>query len=315
MKKKICAATMLAAAVTLSACGSTGLSLNANWYRDTTITAGISNTYEKLSYDVSFTEGSNPTFSVDYKTGTYETVFKNSIYTWEDGTVEDVYVLTSTLSISGSYTFTATGAKQDFTDSVTSQVIFRPVTKSLFPIYSEKSYETTAPTALTPASADEMCTTYRYTDRVQYNYAGTEAVLTRTEEGEPAEKTLDLPNSGTLWDNEQLLFSIRALGYGSYSLQTLNANAQGLQLLNLTAAGQEAEYKHTLNGTEEKLGVNHFRLSLSDSMSGSAQVLTYAQKTEGPNEYRNVLLKLQTPLAYSLGSLTYTLTNAQFATK
>lgn len=312
MKKTVCAAIALAAVVALSGCSSSSPSLNANWYKDTTITAGISNTYEKLTYAVTAEEGTNPAYSVTYS-GSYETVLRNTIYTWEDGTVEDVYTLTSTLRLLGSYTFTATGEKHGFEDEITSEVIFRPVSKTLSPIYSEKYYRTTVPNAPTPASAAEMCTVYEYTDVAVYDKAGETATVTRKRAGET--ETTEVRLSGTVFDNEQLLFVLRCLAFSSTSLKIVNAEMQQLATVTVTAGSQLAEFETNFNGEARTIAANRFSIALSASLPGASQTLTYAQTTAGNNVYHTALLEMSTPLPYLLGTLTYTLTEAEFTTK
>ena len=76
------------------------------------------------------------------------------------------------------------------------------------------------------------------------------------------------------------------------------------------------EFTFTLDGSDAKKAINYvpFSVSISSDNPGATQTVWIA-KTEDPlkNTYRNVILRLETPIAYGAGSLVYELTSGEFA--
>lgn len=319
MKKKIIlsALALSFAGVALVGCGTPSLSVSANWYRDTSISTAISGTNEKLVYSVSYREGTgNKNYSVSYDPGTYTVSLINTYYEWKDGSgaKEEVYRLTAELSVSGRYTMN--GTEVPFSDSVLSVCYFKTVPGGLSPVYSEKRVRSTSPSSLSPKSPEEMCIVFDYETSVSYARDLSVANVKKTDcsTGKTEEKEVKLPT--LLFDNEQLLFLGRALNLtSSVRVASFNANSASVETV-LFSVLRSGEGDYTFNDTKhEKVATTTVALSLDSEFSGAAQVLTYANKVEGANTYRNVLLSMETPLSYRLGTLVYTLESASFTQK
>lgn len=319
MKKKIVlsALALSLAGVALVGCGTPSLSLTANWYRDTSISTAVSGTNEQLVYSVSYKEGTgNGHYSVSYEAGTYTVSLINTFYEWKDGSgaKEEVYRLTSKLDISGKYTMNGTDVP--FTDSVLSVCYFRTIPGGLAPVYSTKKVHSTSPSSLSPSSPESMCTVFDYETSVSYARDGSAATVKKTDltTNKTEETEVKLPTR--LFDNEQLLFFGRAINFtSSLRVSSLNANSAKVDPVLFSAVStQESDF--TFNGTKhEKVSCTTVGLSLESEFSGAPQVLTYANRVEGANTYRNVLLSMETPLSYRLGTLVYTLESATFTDK
>ncbi|MBO4990187.1 MAG: hypothetical protein J6D37_07650 [Clostridia bacterium] len=319
MKKKIVlsALALSLAGVALVGCGTPSLSLTANWYRDTSISTAISGTSEQLVYSVSYQEGAgNEHYAVSYEIGTYTVSLINTFYEWKDGSgaKEEVYRLTSRLDISGKYTMN--GTEVPFTDFVDSVCYLRTIPGGLAPVYSEKKVHSTSPSSLSPSSPENMCTVFDYETSVSYARDGSVATVKKTDLTTSKTEETEVKLPARLFDNEELLFLGRAINFtSSLRVSCLNANSAKVEPVLFSAvSAQESDF--TFNGTKhEKVSCTTVGLSLDSEFSGASQVLTYANRVEGANTYRNVLLSMEVPLSYRLGSLVYTLESATFTDK
>ena len=119
-------------------------------------------------------------------------------------------------------------------------------------------------------------------------------------------------------DNEQLIFALRAMAAktSSAKLQVYSPFAEAVQKVGITFNAEEsAEFTFLKNGTEETKALTYRPASivLDEKNPGATQTAWVAKTTDSTkNEYRNVVLKLETPLSYGLGSLIYTLKSANW---
>ena len=70
------------------------------------------------------------------------------------------------------------------------------------------------------------------------------------------------------------------------------------------------------NGTETSTAIQFYPVSIALDEKNSGQTQTaWVAKTTNPsnNRYRNVVLRLEAPLSYGMGSLIYTLKSANFS--
>ena len=301
------------------------LALSANWYAATNTTNSITDTYEKLEYEVTFESAGSDAYSVSYDTGTYTTELEDVNVTVGDE-VKPAYHLTTELRITGRFTVNGeTGA--NFTDVVTSEVWFLDVTTELQPIRSVKKVLSHSPYATgTPGSVENACITYEYTYTTEYNADCTQATITieyaQPEELETVEKVVSLSGDGSFLDNETILFAMRGVSTSSAaSFRTINPVTQQQSGIGMSAAPSVTERspEFSVNGAESaahKMNIYTFSLSYSGNNSGQAQEFAYAAKTDGStNTYRNVLLEMSVPVLGSLGTLTYKLKSATFNNK
>lgn len=324
MKKiRLAGLLMLAPVVMMTGCGGAiPLSFATNWYANTALGADIGDTLEQLEYKVEFSAPSsaNP-FTVTYQTGTYVTTLKSEVRALSEELNEMVYVYTTQFNISGQYSLD--GKKgAEFTDSVTSEIVFRNTAKRLAPVSSKKTVVSTAPTSLAPVSIETAYATYRYTYETQYDLDLTKVTTTYTpEKGEKRVSEVALGSDGTYLDNEQILFALRGINLSTVaSFRTLNTVAGGVQTVS-TLEPTTTEYELTgasIDGVPQtgKISAIKAKLAYQTTYSGPTRTLWYAKMTSSSaNVYRNVLLRMEDPLLYGLGTLNYTLSSAQFANK
>jgi len=190
---------------------------------------------EVAEYDVSFTEGSNNSYSVTYDApnATYSTRFyAEAAYDWTSSpvpaeyrvnaetegalTAEPVYVYETSSKISGTYKMKSSGEEKAFSDEITAVCKYRLAGKNLQPVYSKQIIKNTAPNA---AGTNNIEQAYIETDAVYetwYNQDGTQALISFTN-NLAEDKTAQISKIGTnhkngysLFDNCQLRAAVRA---------------------------------------------------------------------------------------------------------
>ena len=318
------AALSCAALVGLTSCATVATAtLVPNWYEDTTLTSSIAQTKETLTYAVSYEKGSNTRYSVEYQPGTYTVTLENDT---RGG--ESVYKLTSSLRIAGKYTMG--NESLDFSDSVDSVCWFRNVSRSLYPLYSEKTVHSTSPCTDDPASLQDAVRVYDYTVSVSYDPDENEADVSYQNTGDDAPQTarVSLRDDMTVLDNETLLFAARGLSLsvgGSVGLCTVNPYTAEREVIAVNLTEQKADASYSFidvdagetETTEHKITVNTMVFSRDTTLTGSMITAYYAAAPVlgGENPYRCVMLAMNDPLAYHMGTLVYRLTSADFTDK
>ncbi|MBQ9081614.1 MAG: hypothetical protein IJY26_03140 [Clostridia bacterium] len=317
------AAISCATVFALTACGSATVSTSIapNWYADTTLNTSISNTYEKLSYKVTYEKGSNEDYQVAYQEGTYTVVLENSTYN-----NEAVYKLTSSLQIEGSYTLGSDTLS--FTDSVASECYFHSAGQALYPLYSKKTVHSTTPLKNNPTSLEDAVAQYEYTMEVTYNLGDNSATSVYTDlkdSSKNTEQTYSLKDNLTVLDNESLLFAVRGVSLDAQvteSAYVLNPYNKTQEIVNIVLAGQGTQAKYSFKNLDQgdtatkeyTMDVNVVQISRNQTLGGKTVTAYYAAKT-APNDYRCVMVKMENPLSYNMGKLVYTLTEADFTNK
>lgn len=332
MKKFIvaCLAVALPAAL-FAACtgGMASLTLSSNWYANTSSSISAA-THEELTYLVRY-EAEEDGY-VAYADGSYKTKLTAETISLANGENELCYHLNAVLDIP--VTFTVDGESETFTDRVVSDVWFRDVRHELRPVRSEKSVLTHTPASdQTPASLEEAYFAYDYTFTAEYDIDCTSAevaIVYRTVEGEdeaqedaePVTETMTvaLDGSGTYFDNEQLLFGLRAVDLSAgASFRSVNPVKRVQETVGVTTEPipSSETLRFSLNGgeaEEREISAISFSIGYSGANSGLSQSLVYAVTTDASaNTYRNVLLRMDVPVLHSLGTLRYSLTEATFS--
>lgn len=323
--KIIAGLTLLAPLTLLCACGgSTSFALNANWYSDPALTDNsTADQPETLNYKVEFVKPAGEEgFTVDYETGTYVTTLKSERRTLSDGTSETVYVYTTELSIGGYYSMGESKSDR-FEDSVTTEAVFRNVNKQLAPISSKRTVSCTAPRQISPETLEEGYRYFNYVYETTYNLELNRATVSYTdlkeETPEPSVKELTIGKGATFLDNEELLFALRGTNLTSVvtvrSINSLVGQVQTLATANPIATTVELNGA-TIGGKAGNFTVDAYKVDLAYQTSnpGATQTLWYARPGT-PNSYRGALLCMEVPVMYGLGTLRYTLTNADFTDK
>lgn len=320
MKRKnifSCAALLLATSC-FAACANTSqkTSFNSNWQTDSTV---IQNDLtETLEYNVRF-EKSTPTqndFSLDYTNGTYTTSLKTE---YSEGRI--IYIYESTLQIDVIYQF-GQESKQ-LTDRVYSHVEFEDADSFLRPLSSYKETLSHSP-ANGATSLDKCYETYHHSIDIKYteNGAGEMVYKNLADENSKDQKESFKVSTKkyTHLDNEQLLFAIRGINPSQSTTAKFNVyspfinRAQKVKVSFDSATSRD--FTFTKNGTSIKETIQYYpvKIALDETNPGATQTAWVAKSTSTTsNVYRNVVLRLETPLSYNLGSLVYELKSATFS--
>jgi hypothetical protein len=305
---------------TLASCSTYSSSFSNTWYKNSE-TKRYNDTNETLEYKVTFEKGSNTSYSVEYNDGIYTLELKNE---QRDG--NSVYSLTSRLEISGK--FTVNGESKEFSDEVTSVCYFYNASQAMRPVYSEKTVKSTSPAAQTATTLAEAYTEYDYTVTCDYNEqctAVTYAYKDNLDSANDKGDTVSLSDTYTTLDNEELFFALRGLSLDDSSTESLyvfNPYTAKQELLTI-ASGSTGKlatpfsFVNTENGEEAQDYTPDCRaitVTRNATMTGTSIGAYYAtNNTEtSANDLRHVMLQMISPLSYKLGTLTYTLTKADF---
>ena len=324
-KKKLLAlgATVMSAMLFAScATPSQKVKFSENWYSDTTydIKSGVT---ETLEYAVSFEakSGANTEYrALRYNPGTYTTTLVSEY----SNTLETlVYRYTTSFEISGEHECKSTAEIKNFTDTITSEVVFTSAIQGLKPISSVKTISSHTPTVISqPLSISECYTKYDYKVETTYDEGlnGTSVQTIYLEGKDPHVTTTNFTAKDanfTVLDNEQLLFALR--GMSSYSTQKFNVYNNSWKRSQLITLGTEEEaseeFTFEMNGASKKATIAYVPLTLTmqEKNSASPQTIWIAKTNDRTNNtYRNVILKFSIPLNNAFGILEYKLTKASF---
>jgi outer membrane protein assembly factor BamE (lipoprotein component of BamABCDE complex) len=279
--------------------------------------------HETLVYDVTFdaNDVSLVDYTLAYKDGKYTT---SLVSAKEDD--KTVYTYTTALTITAQYTLN--GVTEECQDVVTSTVKFYAAEYGLQPISSEKEIKASSPTAITGTQVSECYQQYHYATKITYNENCTEGKSVVTHyltEGDPKvkENTFEIEQKKFSYlDNEQVLLALRGVrnSTSSAKLNVYSAFAESVQKVSWTFDKEvSAEFSFYKNGGEEKtkstITYRPVNLVLDEKNPGATQIAWIAKKPEASstaNTNRNVILRLETPLSYGLGSLIYTLNSVSY---
>ena len=327
-KKLLSVCALATSCLLFASCGNTSskMSFSANWYQDTT-SKTISQNVETLVYSITpsyegYTGLSEDYFKTTYSTGTYTTTLTPISY---EG--ETIYQYTTRSEIGVSFFHKSTGeSTQAFTDVVESTVLFTGIYNGgLRPIKSTKTIQSHTPINGTPANKDQCYVYYHYSVETTYDTDGNGTCVLTDFEGNILDKKRETQTNTfaiesqqyTYLDNEQVLFALRGAPTEANKFLCYNSSTNSVQTIKLSVASEEgATYKFSLNGENKELNIAAIPVSIEiDSInSGGPQKIWYAKTTDVKNNvYRNVMLKFETPIAYNIGKLVYTLTSATFA--
>lgn len=251
----VAAAGVISAAGCAGAPGSAKTVTSANWNVRTSASVEKNfserwlNNTEVAEYEITFTEGSNATYSVSYnEEATYKTRFGMTYFDWsaqsklpegyapEESVKELVYFFTTELKVGGEYVLKANGEKKGFTDSVTSVCYYRLAGNNLQPVYSKQDIKSTAPNALTASSIENACVEVDGVYETFYNYACSAATVSHTNNKDAktssvTEVSVNDKAGHSVFDNSQLRAAVRAfnLSGGTHVFNVLVPQNGGLQ--------------------------------------------------------------------------------------
>ena len=319
MKRKniLSSLALLLTTAVLTSCAGTSQKVifSSNWQNDNTVQQN--DLTETLEYAVSFEKGSplSDAYSLNYTNGIYTTSLKTEQYNGRT-----IYSYETNLTIDVIYEMNAESTQLQ--DTVYSLVKFEKTDKSLRPISSHKEVYSHSPSN----GATELSKCYElfhYTVDISYNenYAGEAIIKNLANENATETKNSFSVNTEkyTCIDNEQLLFALRGVNPSLSSTAKFNVYSpfvKATQRIKATFASEEgADFNFVRNGVAVKEAIQYYPVSivLEQKNSGATKTAWMAKsKDVQSNTYRNVILRLETPLSYSLGTLVYTLKSATF---
>ncbi len=322
--KKLAGALVLAPVLLFAACAAQpSVPISANWYSSTNNYGGLTGTSEQLSYTVTFTpKDSGGDVRAELDAGTYTTNLLAVNIPYAEGKPVGYYLETK-YTITGRYYFKNESCG-DFTDSITAKVWFLGVSDGLRPVRSEREVTSNLPRTAA-AKKEDVTVKYHYQYVASYDAALTTSTVTLTypervgtEGYEPSVTTLNVGGGGSFFDNEQILFVLRGIDpSAAFSFRTVNPSK--LAVATLASSGTPTLEKYgctfALNGEEAKRDIESYRVSIGygGSNPGNTQELVYARCVDpNANEFRNVLLHMESSMIYDLGTYNFDLKEATF---
>ena len=330
--KRFASLLVLAPLALLAGCSSAStFGLSANWFSNVSSTNIPSDFEETLEYAVSYERSASSLsgkFVVDYSDGTYSVKL-------EDGAVDGqkTYVYTTELRMNVQYSLNG-GAPKEFQDVVKTRVEFLDTANELKPLRSTREVHGTVPLTTPSAPNATLNECYMKTDYVvdiTYNHDAQKAIFNLTyytKEGTKdntknniEDKSIKIKCKGLFFDNEQLIPMLRAAELSSsMAIYTIDPTTRSLEKLSvkdgptavtLTQSVQFDADAETVEPTTFK--ANEISIAYGKPNSGGTHTFTLAQRwAPDSNKYRNVCLKYSYPVINSHGTLTYTLTKANF---
>ena len=321
-RKKLSTLLALVLGVTaLSGCTNSDQKVNFGNFWVTDVLNTNAAIQETLSYDVTFNKGENSlvNYEIDYKDGTYTTALVGAK---ENDKI--VYTYTTTLNITAVYTFN--GETKECTDVVTSTVKFYAAEYGLQPISTEKDVNGSAPTAASATALEDCYEQFHYTTKVIYNEdctSGTTTVTQHLTTGETKAKDSSFEidqDKFSFLDNEQILFALRGIRNSTTSakMNVYNPFVASVQKVSVTVNAEASEsFSFYKNGSAEKeaytITYRPMNLVLDEKNPGAMQTAWIAKTIDASkNTHRNVMLQLETPLSYGLGTLVYKLNSVSY---
>ena len=304
----ICARALSAAIFSGCTGGARKTPFSTYWNQNALV---VENIHETLVYDVTF-EGSGAGYSLSYANGVYKTELKSAVN--ENG--ENIYVYKTELSID--VTFALGEESKTLNDSVSTEVTFL-ADSELRPLSSQKSVVSHTPVGSTPSSVENAYRSFEYQISTSYTEEGGISSLTMNEATSTQEFEIDEDGYSYL-DNEQLLLSLRAMPASVSSTRLSSYSPFVSRVQNVAVVFSETESKDFSfykNGSTEKVTTNisyrPVQFQLNEKDPGATQTAWIAAVTDAyANQHRNVMLRLQTPIAYGLGTLVYQLSSASY---
>lgn len=284
-------------------------------YWNENVSSGYVEIDETLTYNVTFDkEDYTPlvNYTLDYSNGVYTTHLVGA-------KVNGELIYTYTTEFSIDVKFTLNNQSETFTDTMTSEVIFKSA--GLQPISSKKEFKSHSPKNGETATLDQCYDEYHYTVEISYEDSTSGKVVKMnnklgTNDDNPENNSFEIDQKKfTYLDNEQLLFALRGMRATTTSakVNVYSPFVNAIQKVSISFAADETRTeKFSRNGEAEKeetLTVRPASVVLDERNPGETQKVLVAKHSEasGINQNRNVLVYWETPLSYNLGALKYDL--------
>ena len=257
---------------------------------------------------------------------------------------EPVYVYKTYFEISGEYSVPS-GGKHAFSDVLVTESKFRAAKENLQPVYSLQIVKNTAPNQIGSANMS-IDNAYVETDvkyETFYSRDGESAIIYETEKPETntqaktTELSLKNKQGYSVFDNSQMRAAMRAFtltGGSSRVFNVVTPQNGAVQTCTATVSEpvelkkEDEKYASILaalegaqpddyiffNGkggeTEKVIRYNAVSLSINASMAGASPTCMYATvENADVNATRCVMLRMNNPLSFGMGELTYDLSN------
>ena len=310
--------TILLGASIFVSCTNTNSRVIFSEYWTENANVATENVTEELEYAVSFEKGTglDMQYAVNYTNGAYTTRLKT-----EQSNGKTVYVYETDFSITVTYLYK--GESVELQDSVKTSVKFEKASNALYPISSHKEIVSHSPQNGTTTQLNDCFSEYKYDVDTTYEADKGVCVISKPddEESQPITSNFSIDTKKYNYlDNEQLLFALRGLSpttASSSSFSVYNAFADSVQKIKVAFSAETgADFEFLKNGVTVKDTISYYSTSISiNSQNPGATQTAWIAKTvdSSKNTYRNVVLKLETPISYNLGTLVYTLTSANFS--
>lgn len=315
-KKLLSFLAVTLSAVAFSGCtsGSKTVEFKNYWLKDSLATS-VEQYEETLVYNVTFKKDSgldSMSYDLDYQNGSYTTTLKH----YSDGKCEFTTKLTVDV------VFTVKDGESVFKrDSVETYVQFYRAQDSLTPIKSTKTLHSLTPLNATKSvsSAEDCFLETWYSMKTDYAdgkgvcvYQNLIPVNENSGElAEPKTYNFSMSEKYSYLDNEQLLVGLRAMSTSTTSatVKTFSPFVKALQQVSVSFNSKEesATIDVTENGTAISQKPFTYRIAemvIKAQNPGATQTVWIANEKN-----RNVMLHLETPLSFGIGSLVYDLTS------
>lgn len=308
-KRLLSLAALCTCACVLAGCTDTpSVSFTSYWFKDAKI---VTYGTEILTYKVepsNMSSGLSGNYTMNYSNGKYVTTLKVN----EDGT----YLYETEFTIDVSFTF-GRETSATFQDVTKTTSVFKQNAK-LTPVKSTKKFVNHSP--VNNATSLKNCYgTYEYSIETNYSGAGGKCTVVNDTTGAKQTNSFTFEKDFTPVDNEHLLFSLRGISqsattYGCFVYAPFNVQVQQIDAtFGSKVSGKEFHYEKDGTAFSGVIPYYPVTLAINADNEGAAQTVWVAATDSELNTHRNVILRFETPLAYNMGSLVYTLESATFS--
>ena len=269
---------------------------------------------ERLEYEVTFEKGENFGYEISYSNGKYVSTLKTSV----DENGKNIYVYTTNLSID--VTFVYNSESVTLHDSVATETAFYPAENGLLPISSKKTTTSHSPATNKPNTLEDCYSAFSYEYSIRYSNGQGECTLLY--DGQTQKHYFDYSSEGMSYlDATQTLIAMRALPAKTSSTRICSYNPFTKSVQTIACVTQnsvDGEFEYYKNGSETKqtqtITYRPIQYQLDEDRPGFAQTAWFATSTNlEMNVYRNVMLRLETPIYRGIGTLIYQLTSINYA--
>ena len=179
--------------------------------------------------------------------------------------------------------------------------------------------QSTSPVSLTASSLKNCYRSFHYKTTITYNANCTSGVYTQEDLGEGTVKNqtkrFSVSSKQSYLDNEQLIFALRGLsGSDNEKISVFDGGSKQTRTVDISKSSSSSDSFSLFFNSEEKqtLAIDYipFSVTFSGENPGATQKVFVAKYNEANNKYRNMILQIEAPLSFNLGTLVYKLQKA-----